>query len=1122
MKCPKCQTENKEGAKFCKRCGGKLDLLCPTCGHTYEADSFFCSECGHQLSLPSKPIPKDLSFDEKIRKIQKYLPRGLTEKILAQRDRIEGERKQVTVMFCDMEGFTPLVEKLGPEEAYALLDKVLEILIHKVHDYEGTVNKMTGDGIMALFGAPIALEDAPQRAIRSAHAIHGEMVKFSDKLKQEKGLLPIKMRIGINTGPVVIGTLGNDLRVEFTAVGDTVNLASRMERLAEPGATYVTEDTFRLTEGLFRFEALGEKQVKGKEAPLKVYRVIAPSTRRTRFDVSAERGLTPFVGRERELELLLDGFERVKEGRGQAFSIMGEAGVGKSRLLYEFRKAITNEDMTFLEGKCLSYGRGMTYHPIIDILKSNFDIQEGDGDIEVREKVKRGLGVLRVDEASTLPYFLELLSVKDSEIDRISMSPEGKKDRIIEALKQIALKGSEIRPLVMATEDLHWVDKSSEEALKYTLESIPGARVLLIFTYRPEFVHTWGGRSYHNQITLNRLSNRESLFMVAHLLGTQEIDKDLEKLILEKTEGVPFFIEELLKSLKDLKIIERKDSKYQLAKDVQTVAIPSTIQDMIMARVDSLPDATRMVLQTGSVIEREFPYDLIKRVTRLPEQPLLTYLSALKDSELIYERGIYPQTSYIFRHALTREVVYESILAKKKKEIHGEIGKGIEELFKDSLADHYGVLAEHFWMSENYAKAAEYSRMAGRKAEKAASFPDAIAHAQKRITCLEKLPMTHEGQKKVIDARTVLGLYLTQLNRYIEAKEAIEPIIDLAIKRDYKSRLCQIRTIQGVYHFMVEEDFPAAFKALDEALKMSEEVKDILTSVFANHIFGMALGYNCEFDKAIPYMQRALDINIAAKTLWGIAVTKANFAHFCYLFPGRIDLGFQTTAEAVRMAEESGDIMSRAYVYSSHGTFCFGRRLLEAAENHLLKGIEFCERLNEKGWKSTGHIYLGETYFEMGDFLRSKDYYEKLCGLLENTRLMPSFVGWAKIGIARSRVMNNEKDVDLESLYAYSRNNKIKISEGWISRNIGEILLKIDDQHMPEGEHWIQKAIAADQKNGMRFLLANDYALYAELFKRKGDRLKAEENLGRAIEIMKECGADGWVEKYEKELASIF
>ncbi len=308
MKCPKCQTENPENLKFCGECGAKLEKICPHCNSSNPPQFKFCGECGHDLTLPSKPIPKELSFDEKLAKIQQYLPKGLSEKILAQRDRIEGERKQVTVMFCDMEGYTGLTEKLGPEEAYSMMDKVYEILIHKVHDYEGTVNELTGDGIMALFGAPIALEDAPQRAIRSALAIHREMSKFSDQLKSESGIPSIKMRIGIHTGPVVVGTLGNDLRVEFKAVGDTVNLASRMEGLAEPGTTYVTEDTFKLTEGFFRFEALGEKQVKGKEEPVKVYQVIAPSTRRTRFDVSAERGLTPFVGRERELELLLDGF----------------------------------------------------------------------------------------------------------------------------------------------------------------------------------------------------------------------------------------------------------------------------------------------------------------------------------------------------------------------------------------------------------------------------------------------------------------------------------------------------------------------------------------------------------------------------------------------------------------------------------------------------------------------------------------------------------------------------------------------------------------------------------------------------------------------------------------------
>jgi class 3 adenylate cyclase len=428
MKCPKCEFENPESMKFCGHCGNKLEAICAHCGFGNPPQFKFCGECGRDLSLPAQPIRSELSFDEKIAKIQKYLPGGITEKILAQRDRIQGERRQVTVMFCDMEGFTAFTEKVGPEEAYGIMDGVYELLIHKVHDYEGTVNEMTGDGIMALFGAPIALEDAPQRAIRSAMAIHREMGIFSDKIRQEKeGVPPLKMRIGIHTGPVVVGTLGNDLRVEFKAVGDTVNLASRVESLAVPGATYVTEETFRLAEGLFRFEALGQREVKGKKEPVNIYRVIAPSTRRTRFDVSAERGLTPFVGRERELELILDGFQRAKTGRGQAFSIMAEAGVGKSRLLYEFRKAITNEDVTFLEGRCLSYGKGVAYHPVIDILKASFDIREGDGDAEIKEKVKRSLKVIGAEEATTLPYLLELLSVKESGLDKIYVSPEAKK-----------------------------------------------------------------------------------------------------------------------------------------------------------------------------------------------------------------------------------------------------------------------------------------------------------------------------------------------------------------------------------------------------------------------------------------------------------------------------------------------------------------------------------------------------------------------------------------------------------------------------------------------------------------------------------------------------------------------
>jgi predicted ATPase/class 3 adenylate cyclase len=827
----------------------------------WQADGVSLSQVRrHNAGHPSEPAPKELSFDEKLDKIQRYLPKGLTEKILAQRDRIEGERKQVTVMFCDMEGFTALTEKLGPEEAYSIMDEIYEILIHKVHDYEGTVNEMTGDGIMALFGAPIALEDAPQRAIRSSLAVHREMARFSEKMKQEgEGIPPLKMRVGIHTGPVVVGTLGNNLRVEFKAVGDTVNLASRVEGLADPGATYVTDDTFKLTEGLFRFEALGEKEIKGKEEPIQVYRAIAPSTRRTRFDVSAERGLTPFVGRERELELLIDGFQRAKEGQGQAFSIVSEAGVGKSRLLYEFRKTVTSEDVTFLEGKCLSYSRGVAHHLHIDTLKANFDISEGDGDSEIKEKVERGLKILRADEASTLPYLLELFSVKESGIDKIPLSPEAKKDRIMEAVKRITLKGSEIRPLIMAYEDLHWVDKSSEDVLKYVLESIPGARVLMIFTYRPEFVHTWGGKSYHSQVNLNRLSNRESLAMVSYLLGTEEIDGDLEELILEKTEGVPFFIEEFIKSLQDLKIIKRKDNKYYLGKDIKDLIIPSTIQDVIMARVDSLPEGAKGVLQTGSVAGREFSQDLIEKVLALSETELLSHLSALKDSELLYERGVYPQSTYIFKHSLIQDATYQSLLKSTRQKYHRKIAQVLEKHFPDTMETQPELLAHHYTEAGLNEQAVGYWHQAGQRATQRSANVEAINHLSKGLEVLLTLPDTLERARQELDVQTTLGPVLMLVKGFasLDTERAYARARELCQQVGETPQLFPV--LHGLWRFyMVRAELQTTRELGEQLFTLAQRVQDPALLLEAHRVMGLTMYWLGEMAPARAHFEQGV------------------------------------------------------------------------------------------------------------------------------------------------------------------------------------------------------------------------------------------------------------------------
>ena len=929
---------------------------------------------------------------------------------------------------------------------------------------------------------------------------------------------PIKMRVGIHTGPVVVGTLGNDLRVEFKAVGDTVNLAARMEQLAEPGTTYVTEDTFKLTEGYFRFEALGEKKIKGKEKSLKVYRVIAPSTRRTRFDVSAERGLTPFVGRQRELELLLDGYERSKEGRGQAISIISEAGIGKSRLLYEFRKAVTNEDVTFLEGRCLSYSRNIAYHPIVDVLRANFDIQDTDTDQVIREKVTRFLTALNIDQASTLPYLLELLSVKESGIDKIPMSPEARKDRTLEALKRITLKGAEYRHVIMAIEDLHWMDRSSEDSLKELLENIPGARIFLIFTYRPEFIHTWGSRSYHSQVTLNKLSNRESLAMIEHVLATRDIDRHLEDLILQKAEGIPFFIEEFIKSLKDLKIIECRNGAVTLIQDIKYVSIPSTIQEVIMARMDKLPEGAREVLRTGSVIEREFSHKLLKKVTDLPEQELLSHLSTLKDSELLYERGIYPNSTYIFKHALTREVAYDSILTKRKKELHAKVASTIEEIYKDDICYHYGVLSGHCIASENYEKGAEYTRLEARRYQKAGSFRDAIEYAKNNISSLEKLPQTEVNQKKCIDARTTLANYYLTIGYGYHAREAVETILDLALALNYRRRLPSIYTVIGSYYLLVEEDSHKGLAFIDQAMTIAGEVADYLSLWNALHHSGLFLTLISEFKDAHKRHKQCLDFSMMANNPMGIVFSKCAIS-ICYQTEGKMNPAHEFAQETLTLAQETGDAFIKGFAYSVYGASCYQKGLFDEANANLLEFISLYEKSASNAWIAWAYVYLGSMHIDLRKYDDAVSCYNKIISTFESFRLMPSMIRLFHSCLVRAKALRRDQDIEVSELFACYENYKLTLWKGWTARNIGDVLLHIDDDHLSDAEFWFQKAIEADSRNGMRWQLATDHVLYADWFKKKGDIKGAKEQLSKAIALFRECGADGWVTRTEKTLA---
>jgi len=764
----------------------------------------------------------------------------------------------------------------------------------------------------------------------------------------------------------------------------------------------------------------------------------------------------------------------------------------------------------------------VAYHPVIDILKSTFDIIEDDRDRDIKMKVKKGLGILGVDETSMQPYLLELLSVKDSGIYKIQMSSEEKKNRFNEALKRIVFKSSEIRPLVMAIEDLHWIDKSSEEVLKDLLDNISGMRVFLLFTYRPEFIHTWGARSYHNQLNLNRLSNRESLMMASYHLGTEGLDKDLENLILEKTEGIPFFVEEFIKSLKDLEIVERKDNTCHLKKNISAITIPTSIQDVILSRVDKLTDATKKVIQAGSVIEREFSYELIKKVSDIAEQELLSHLSVLKDSEHLFERGIYPDLIYIFKHTLTREVIYDSILTQRKKKLHAAVGKAIEDIYKENISEYFGVLVAHFMESENHELAAEYSNLAAKKAIKASAKNDVIEYTKKIIFCLEKLPKTDEIQKRIIDARTKLGLYLLELNHFHEAIKAIEPIIDIALNTNYEKRIPQIYTVIGSERFCVKENFKEAFEYLEKALSASEKIKDITSILNVNYWLGMALAANCEFGRAQHHLEQVISINVKRNSLPWLAVMKAMISLLIHYFRGDINKAYQLSHESLQASKKAGDINSKLFAYSSHGTILNAKGFFNEAEEALSKGLEYCQKSSQLWWMAWCNLSLGDVYYNINKHRKAQKHYLQAIDFFEKEKIYPSFLNLSKIARLRTKVAANTSKVNFESLQMNASENKFEVLNGMIKRYIAEIHLYSEHQNLLDATGWIKRSIKADKENGMKHQLGQDYATYAEISKQKGQIGKARENLCKAIEILKQCGADGWVEKYEKEFAELY
>jgi tetratricopeptide (TPR) repeat protein len=805
---------------------------------------------------------------------------------------------------------------------------------------------------------------------------------------------------------------------------------------------------------------------------------------------------------------------------------MGEAGVGKSRLLYEFRKAIANEDVTFLEGRCLSYSTNVAYHPVIDLLKSTFDIHEGDYDDRIRDRVKRGLKETGVDEASTLPFVLEMLSVKESGIDALNLSPEARKDRTLEALKKIVLKASEMRPLVVAIEDLHWVDKSSEDTFKDMLDAISGAQLLLVFTYRPEFVHTWGGKSYHNQVNLNRLSNRETLAMAAYILGTEIMGEDLEELILNKTEGIPFFVEEFIKSLKDLGMIEWRDSGYYLAKDIQEVAIPSTIQEVIMARVDSLPDGAKSVLQTGSAIGREFSCELIKRVTGIPTPEMTPHLSVLRDSELLYERGIFPQATYIFRHSLTQEVAYDSLLLKKKQEIHERIGMAIEELYPDRLEELYEMLAHHYSRSENLEKAYQYLKLSGGKAMLSYSYLEALWFYKEAINVLSKLPETEENKRRGIEVRLSMEHCIGFSPDRGEVFRIMHEGERLAKDLGDEKSLARFYSVIGVYHSL-QGDGVLGLEYTERAFKEAERVEDVELLTPVGYYLCASYILTGDFFKVVNVAPKVIDLlekTHKESECFGMPFNTYSvicaFCSYAMGMLGRFEEGVALCEKGLRPALELNNLLSLGWVEFMHGWLFIAKGDGEGTLQHLQKSVRYAEEIGYT--YLLGHAWsgLGWGYYFMGELETALEHMEKGLKIQSDAgitfQLSRYHYSMSMVHLDLGNLERAQSCIEGAAEVAHSNNEKHIEADSRIM--LGRVLSKMGRSEGVKAERSMLKGIKILDELKLKPSSSLGYLFLGELYADIGQKEKALETLKEAEAAFQEMGMDYWLRRTQEVL----
>ena len=1118
MKCPRCQAENRAGLRFCEDCGARLVAVCPSCRAEVTPGKRFCGSCG----APFNASTAQAQYTSP----ETFTSKHLAERILTSKSALEGERKQITVLFADLKGSMELLAERDPEQARKIIDPVLELMMEAVHRYEGTVNQVMGDGIMALFGAPLAHEDHAVRACYAALRMQETIKRYAEEVRRAEGV-PIQIRVGLNSGEVVVRSIGSDLKMDYTAVGQTTHLAARMEQLAMGGSILISADTFRLAEDFVEVHPLGPVAVKGLEQAVEAYEVTGAGLVRRRFEASAFRGLTPFVGRAPEMEQLAKSLEQARTGHGQVVAVVGEPGVGKSRLFHEFTHSQRVTGWLVLASSSVSYGKATPYLPLIDLLKVYFQIEPRDDARKVREKVTGKLLALERSLEPTLPALLSLLDVPIEDLQWQVLDPPQRRQRTLDACKRLLLRESRVQPLLLVFEDLHWIDTETQALLDGLVDSLPSARLLLIINYRPEYDHHWGSKTYYAQLRIDPLGPQDAAELLDALLGGEAALAPLKRLLIQKTEGNPFFLEESVRTLVDTHVLVGERGAYRLAQSLATIQVPATVQAVLAARIDRLPTEEKRLLQAAAVIGEDVPFALLQAIADEPEERLRRGLVHLQAAEVLYEASLFPELEYSFKHGLTYQVAYGSLVQERRLALHSRIVEAIERLYPDRLAEHVERLAHHALRGEVWEKAVRCLRQAGAKAFARSANREAVAYFEQALAALKHLPETREIVEQAVDLRFELRNSLYPLGEVEKGLQYLREAEGLSKALDDPRRLGWVSVYMTQYLWVTghsKESRPLG----QSALAIAETLKDLPLQVAANFYLGVGWLSAGDYGRAEDLLRKIVQSVDGERSrercgLPGFpAVMSRSWLAFSLAEHGEFDKGIAYGREGIRFAEALDHPFSLAhvcydlgYLYSVKGEISDAVRLLERA-----LGLSRDSNLTFLLPIIAG--FLGHVHTLSGRIAEGLPLLDEALKTLESIglgfirSLLVVQLGRASLFADR---LEDARALALRAL-TLTRERGERGYEARALHLLGEIALHPDAPDIETaGGHYRQALVLAGEL-GMRPLIAHCHLGLGRLYRRVRHEDATRHHLATAATMYIEMDMGSWVPQAETELGA--